>query len=75
MMSGNPRSREHTRLVERILALAESYGATNMDALGEDVNVIVRVEYLAFRRAIRSAEERVRRKAARGTKMPTAPTR
>jgi hypothetical protein len=65
MTNSLPRSREHRRLVDRIVALAESYGATELEALTDDMDVIVRVEYLAFEKARKAAYERRRRAEAR----------
>lgn len=60
-------------MVERLVALIEAYGCPNVEALTEDIDVIVRVEYLAFARSLRSADERWRRRMQRGTKTPTRP--
>lgn len=71
MPSNLPRSRSHTRTVERLIALAESYGCRDVEALRADVDVVIRVEVLTWERAVRSAEERWRRKVTpRGVKSP-----
>jgi hypothetical protein len=72
MTSEPPRSREHVRTVARIVALAESYGCTDLTALGADVSVIVRAEFLAHEREVRSVEERWRRRMHRGVKPPNS---
>jgi hypothetical protein len=65
-----PRSHDHRRLVARLIAIAESYGCTDLAALSEDMDAIVRVEVLTFEREIRSADERWRRKMHRGRTPP-----
>lgn len=69
-MTQLPRSREHTRLVARLVALCESYGCTDVAAFEADVSVVIRVEYLAFEKARKAAYERERRARVRGTEMP-----
>lgn len=65
-MTSEPlRSREHQRLVARIVALAEAYGCSDGAALERDIDVVIRVEYLTFQRTIRTAEERYRRRVAK----------
>lgn len=66
MTSSHPRSREHIRFVERLIALAEAYGCDELDALRADLDVAVRIEFLTFQRTVRSAEERWRRRLERG---------
>lgn len=66
-MTYDPRkSREHARMVERLLALAEAYGCDDLESMRVDVETVIRVEYLTFHRAVRSAEERWRRRLAVG---------
>jgi hypothetical protein len=66
MMSPRLRSREHQRMLERLVALAEAYGCTELEALEADVDVVLRVEYLFFQRRVRTADEMARRRV--GTK-------
>jgi hypothetical protein len=63
MTSELPRSREARRMVERIVALAEAYGAGDLEHLSADLDVVLRVEYLAFDRQRRTAYELKRRVA------------
>jgi hypothetical protein len=71
-MKSQPRSREHVRLVVRLAALAESYGATQLEALRADFDVMVRTEFLAHEAEVRAVEERWRRRLhAVGQKSPT----
>lgn len=65
-----PRSRDHIRLVQRLVALAQAYGCHDLEALEADVSVVIRVEYLAFEKARKAAYERERRARVRGTEMP-----
>lgn len=58
--SRRPRTREHIRLVERLVALAETYGAEDVADLETDIEQLVRVEYLVLERRVRTAEERAR---------------
>jgi len=59
------RSREHTRTVARLVAIAEAYGCTDLDALRDDVDAIIRVEYLVWQRQVRTAQEATRRAVAK----------
>jgi len=63
MTSNLPQSREARRMTERIVALAEAYGATDLVHLAEDLEVVLRVEYLSFDRQRRTAYELKRRVA------------
>lgn len=56
----SPRTRDHARMLARIVALAEAYGCTELVALEADLDAVLRVEYLTFERAVRSAHERAR---------------
>lgn len=47
-------------MLARLVALAEAYGCTELTALEADLDVVLRVEYLTFERAVRSAHERAR---------------
>lgn len=67
-----PRSREHVRLLERLVALAEAYGCTNVDAIHADIDIVLKVEFLTHEREIRSVEERWRRRMHRGAKAPNS---
>lgn len=60
-MSSPPRTRDHLRTLERILALAEAYGCTDVAALEADVSTVLRVEYMTMERRVRSAQEHARR--------------
>jgi hypothetical protein len=63
MTSEPPKSRDARRMVERIVALAEAYGAGDLEHLADDLSVVLRVEYLAFDRQRRTAYELKRRVA------------
>lgn len=58
-------------MVERLIALCEAHGCGDLEGLRADVEVVIRVEFLAHQRAIRSTEERWRRRLDRGAGMPT----
>lgn len=53
------------RTLERLVAIAEAYGCTDIDALRDDIDAIVRVEYLVWQRQVRTAQEATRRAVAR----------
>jgi len=69
-MSERPKSREYVRTIERLTALAEAYGAADVEGLRADIEVIIKVEYLTHEREVRSVEERWRRRMHRGAKAP-----
>jgi hypothetical protein len=59
------RSREHTRTVARLVAIAEAYGCADLAALEADVDAIIRIEYLVWQRQVRTAQEATRRAVAK----------
>jgi len=65
------RTNEHARMLARIVALAEAHGCTGLEALERDLDAVLRVEYLTFQRAVRSAQERAR--LARICQTPNTP--
>lgn len=60
-MKSEPHSREYRRAVEAIIALAEAYGCTELEALRADVEVTMRVQFLVFERQRKNAYEHRRR--------------
>ena len=65
MMSARLRSREHQRMLERIVALAEAYGCHDLAAMSADLDVVIRIEYLTFQRRVRTADELARRRVGK----------
>lgn len=59
------------RTLARLLALAESYGCSDLEALRSDLTVVLRVEYLTWQRQVKSVDERWRRRVERGANQPT----
>jgi hypothetical protein len=56
-----PHSREYLRTVEGLVALAEAYGCTELEAFRADIEVTMRVQFLVFERQRKSAYEHRRR--------------
>lgn len=60
-----PRTRDHLRMIERLIALAEAYGCSDLEAMRADIDVVIRIEYLTFDRRVRTAQELTRRRVAK----------
>ncbi len=57
--------RDLTRLLERLVALAEAYGAGELEDLRADMDALLLVEMLTLERRVRTAQEHARRVVAR----------
>ena len=71
-MKSEPHSREYQRAVESIIALAEAYGCTELEAFRADIEVAMRVQFLVFERQRKSAYEH-RRRVERKSHHPVDP--